>query len=393
MTRLPPIVFIFLLHAVSQGGLFSRLPDIQQTLGLDEAGLGLALLGQPAGAIVSFLFAAPLVERIGTRRVLLWTIPLMSAGMVSMALAPNLLLLFLAFMVYGSIFAISNIAINVEADRVEAARGHRLMNTCHGVWSAGLLLASLTGTFMRGLGVSPALHFGLIVPIVVVGMLVVGLPMMSAPARAHSAKAGGFRLAVPTVMTLLLLGYAAASAFAEGGLRNWSVIYMRDSFTAPAWVDTLTLPAFITAQAIGRLLGDRAVTRFGVVALARGLAVTALLGLVLVVVAPNLYVALAGFALLGLGVCISFPLSTSAAAGLGDRPASENVAALTMSQQILLLGAPALLGGIAEMFSIRITFAVMIPPLLLAIYLARYLDPKLTRRSARRAAPSDPPGS
>ena len=393
MTRLPPIVFVFFLHAVSQGGLFSRLPDIQQALGLDEAGLGLALLGQPAGAIVSFLFAAPLVERIGTRRVLLWTIPLMSAVMVSMALAPSLLLLFFAFMVYGSIFAISNIAINVEADRVEAARGKRLMNTCHGVWSAGLLLASLTGTFMRGVGVSPAMHFGLIVPIVVVGMLVVGLPMVSAPARAHSAKGGGFRLALPTAMTLLLLGYAAASAFAEGGLRNWSVIYMRDSFTAPAWVDTLTLPAFITAQSIGRLLGDRAVTRFGTVPLARGLAVTALLGLVLVVVAPNLYVALAGFALLGLGVCISFPLSTSAAAGLGDRPASENVAALTMSQQILLLGAPALLGGIAEMFSIRVTFAVMIPPLLLAIYLARYLDPNLTRRSAPRAAPSDPPGS
>ena len=393
MTRLPPIVFVFFLHAVSQGGLFSRLPDIQQALGLDEAGLGLALLGQPAGAIVSFLFAAPLVERIGTRRVLLWTIPLMSAVMVSMALAPGLPLLFFAFMVYGSIFAISNIAINVEADRVEAARGKRLMNTCHGVWSAGLLLASLTGTFMRGVGVSPAMHFGLIVPIVVVGILFVGLPMVAAPARAHTAKSGGFRLALPSVMTLLLLGYAAASAFAEGGLRNWSVIYMRDSFTAPAWVDTLTLPAFITAQSIGRLLGDRAVTRFGTVLLARGLAVTALLGLVLVVVAPNLYVALAGFALLGLGVCISFPLSTSAAAGLGDRPASENVAALTMSQQILLLGAPALLGGIAEMFSIRVTFAVMIPPLLLAIYLARYLDPNLTRRSAPRAAPSDPPGS
>ncbi|RZI94490.1 MAG: MFS transporter, partial [Rubrivivax sp.] len=173
MSRVPPIVVVFFLHAVSQGGLFSRLPDIQQALGLDEAGLGLALLGQPAGAILSFLFAAPLVERTGTRVVLLWTIPLMSAVMVAMALAPSLMLLFFAFVLYGSIFAISNIAINVEADRVEAARGRRLMNTCHGVWSAGLLLASLAGTFMRGLGVSPAMHFGLIVPFVVVGILVV----------------------------------------------------------------------------------------------------------------------------------------------------------------------------------------------------------------------------
>ena len=393
MTRIPPIVIVFFLHALSQGGLFSRLPDIQQALGLDEAALGIALLGQPAGAILSFLFAAPLVERVGTRRVVLWTIPVMSVVMVAMALAPSLPLLFCGFAVYGSVFAVSNIAINVEADRVEAARGRRLMNTCHGVWSTGLLIASLTGTFMRGVGVSPAIHFGIIVPIVVVGILLVGLPMVAAPPRVHTAKAGGFRLALPTVMTLLLLGYAAASAFAEGGLRNWSVIFMRDSFTAPAWVDTLTLPCFIAAQSVGRLLGDRAVTRWGPVKLARGLTGIALCGLVLVVLSPNLYVALLGFALLGLGVCISFPLSTSAAAGLGDRPASENVAALTMSQQILLLGAPALLGGIAEMFSIRVTFAVMIPPLLLALYLARYLAPGVTRRSAPRAAPSVPPGS
>lgn len=397
MTRLPPIVFVFFFHAVSQGGLFARLPDIQQALGLNEAALGLALLGQPAGAILSFLFAAPLVERIGTRTVALWTIPSLAAIMVAMALAPSLPLLFIAFVVYGSVFAISNIAINVEADRVEAASGRRVMNTCHGVWSSGLLLASLTGTFMRGLGVSPAVHFGLIVPIVLGGILLVALPMQPAPARVHAAKPAKFRLALPTTMTLLLLGYAAASALAEGGLRNWSVIFMRDSFTAPAWVDTLTLPAFIAAQSAGRLLGDRAVTRWGPVRLARGLAAIALVGLVLVVLSPNLVVALAGFALLGLGVCISFPLSTSAAAGLGDRPASENVAALTMSQQILLLGAPALLGWIATTFSIRVTFAVMLPPLLLAIYLARYLAPRsgepVTRRSAPRAEPSAPPGS
>lgn len=397
MTRLPPIVFVFFFHAVSQGGLFTRLPDIQQALGLNEAALGLALLGQPAGAIASFLFAAPLVERIGTRTVALWTIPTLAAIMVAMALAPSLPLLFIAFVVYGSVFAISNIAINVEADRVEAATGRRVMNTCHGVWSSGLLLASLTGTFMRGVGVSPTVHFGVIVPIVLAGILLVALPMQPAPARVHTAKPAKFRLALPTTMTLLLLGYAAASAFAEGGLRNWSVIFMRDSFTAPAWVDTLTLPCFIAAQSVGRLLGDRAVTRWGPVKLARGLAAIALVGLVLVVLSPNLVVALVGFALLGLGVCISFPLSTSAAAGLGDRPASENVAALTMSQQILLLGAPALLGWIATTFSIRVTFAVMLPPLLLAIYLARYLAPgageTVTRRSAPHGSPSDPPGS
>lgn len=367
----PPIVLVFYLHALAQGGVFSRIPDMQRGLGLDAAQLGLALLGQPAGAIVSFLVASHVVERLGTRTVILTTIPLMALILVGIALAPSLFLMWLGFAVFGAVFALSNIAINVEADRVEAALGRRIMNTCHGIWSVGLLTASLIGTVMSGAGVAPAVHFAVILVPVLIGLALFAWPMQSAPARPHAAAAKGFRIALPTTMTLLLLGYAVAAALLEGGLRNWSVIFMRDSFSAPEWVDTLTLPAFMTAQSIGRLLADRAVTRWGPVRLARALGLTALCGLLLVVFSPNLIVALIGF-----GVCVAFPLSTSAAARLGDRPASQNVAALTMSQQIVLLGAPALLGWIATVASIRVTFAVMLPPLLLAIYLAKYLAPR-----------------
>ncbi len=375
--KLPqPIVIVFFLHALAQGGMFSRIPDMQLALGLNEAELGLALLGQPAGAIVTFLFASLVVEKLGTRTVILTTIPLLALVLVGIALAPSLVLMWLGFVVFGAVFALSNISINVEADRVEAATGRRLMNTCHGIWSVGLLTASLIGTAMRGANVSPALHFAIVLVPVLVGLALFAWPMQAAPARPHTSTTKGFRIALPTTMTLLLLGYAVAASLLEGGLRNWSVIFMRDSFVAPDWVDTLTLPAFMTAQSIGRLLGDRGVSRWGPVPLARALTLTALVGLLLVVFSPNLIVALIGFTLIGFGVCVSFPLSTSAAARLGDRPASENVAALTMSQQMLLLFAPALMGWIATVASIRVTFAVLLPPLLLAFYLARYLAPR-----------------
>lgn len=374
--KLPqPIVIVFFLHALVQGGMFSRIPDMQLALGLNEAELGIALLGQPAGAIVTFLFASLIVEKLGTRILILTTIPMLGLLLIGIALAPNLIAMWLGFAVFGAAFALSNISINVEADRVEAATARRLMNTCHGIWSVGLLTSSLIGTAMRGANVAPALHFAIVLVPVLIGMALFAWPMRPAPERPHSA-AKGFRITLPTTMTLLLVGYAIAASLLEGGLRNWSVIFMRDSFVAPDWVDTLTLPAFMTAQSIGRLLGDRGVTRWGPVRLARALTLTSVVGLLLVVFSPNLIVALAGFTLIGFGVCVSFPLSTSAAARLGDRPASENVAALTMSQQMLLLFAPALMGWIATVASIRVTFAVLLPPLLLAFYLARYLAPR-----------------
>ena len=370
------IAAVFALHAMSQGGLFARIPDLQLSLGMDATTLGLVLLGQPAGAILSFLFASQVVERLGTRLVMLFSIPMMAVAMAGVGFAPSAFLMGVGLAVFGVFFALANVAINVEADRTEAHLGRHIMNTCHGLWSVGLLVTTLVATLARAAAIPVSVHFGLTVIPVLLGTLYFALPMQPAPPRPHAPALKRFRVATLTPLLLPLLGYSIASSLLEGGLRNWSVIFMRDNFSAPDWVDTLTLPCFVAAQSIGRLLGDWAVARFGPVRLARVLALVALAGTALVVFSPNLELALLGFVLIGAGVCISFPLSTTAAARLGDRPASENVAALTMAQQLLLLGAPALLGLIADTLSIRATFAVMIPPMIAALWLARYLAPR-----------------
>lgn len=369
------IRLVFLLQALATGSMFTRIPDIQAGLGIDEGILGITLLGQPVGAILTFLVASRLVERVGTRVVLLFGVPLAALLLALLALAPTAPLLFLAFALYGVTFALTNVAMNVEADRVEAQSGQRLMNSCHGIWSIGQLVTVSVGALLRGLGVPTALHFGVIVPVIAAAALFVILPMREAPARSHTGATKRRAVSLPTVATLLLVGYAIGSAVLEAAARNWSVIYMRDSFVAPDWVDTLTLPAFIGATVAGRLLADTLIGRFGMVKVARSLGGVALLGLLAVVTAQNLYWALGGFALIGIGVCVSFPLSTSAAARLGDRPSSENVAALTMTTQMILLGSPALLGWLAASYGIRMSFLVILPAVLVAMYLARYLAP------------------
>ena len=366
----------FLIQALATGSIFTRIPDIQAGLGIDAGVLGITLLGQPVGAILTFLVASRLVERLGTRILLLSGIPLAAVNVALLAVAPTPALLFLVFALFGVTFALTNVAMNVEADRIEHQSGRRLMNSCHGIWSIGQLVAVSSGALVRGLGIPAALHFGLIVPAIAVATLVLLAPMGEAPARGHAGTTRRRVVSLPTVATLLLVGYAIGSAVLEGAVRNWSVIFMRDSFVAPDWVDTLTLPAFIGATVIGRLLADSLIGRFGPVRVARSLAGLALVGLLAVVTAQNLYWALLGFALIGVGVCVSFPLSTSAAARLGDRPSSENVAALTMTTAMVLLGAPALLGWLAATWGIRMSFLVIVPAVLVTLYLARHLAPR-----------------
>lgn len=366
------MIALFFLHAMIGGSIFARIPDIQQALGLSEAQLGLTLMGQPLGALTMFLFSSRIIEHFGPRKVALVALPLLAFSIAMAALAPHAVVLGAAMALYGASFSVSNVAMNVEADRVEAALGRRIMNRCHGAWSIGFLGTALLGTAARGFDVPQAIHLGIVPPLAALLVLAVLWPMAAAAPRPHAGGTAS-KLALPTAATLGLFAFGLSSALLEGGTRTWSVIFMRDSFEAPGWVDTLTLPAMLAAMSIGRLFADRITERFGPVRVAGVLTVIAIIGLLLVVFSPNLVVALVGFALVGIGVCVSFPLMLSAAARIGDRPASQNVAATTLMMQLSGLVTPALMGWIAQSFGIRMTFAVMLPFLLLSLLMVRRL--------------------
>ncbi|WP_297105831.1 MFS transporter [uncultured Devosia sp.] len=369
------IIALFFTHALAAGAIHTRIPDLQQLIGLTEGQLGLVLIGQPLGALSMFLFSSALVERFGPRRVILALLPVVviTAALATILLNPIALFVLLALNGVG--FSLTNIAMNVEADRVEAATSARVMNTCHGAWSLGFLLTSLLGAALRGLHVTPAVHLWALAPLLIGLIYFVVLPMPNMPPRAHAGGAAK-KLAWPTWATMGLVAFGLGAALTEGASRAWSIIYLRDTFDVAPFIESLALPALLFAMAGGRLVADRFIDRFGPVRVARSLSALAVLGMLAIVLAPNAYVALAGFLAVGIGICVLFPLTLSAAARLGDRPASQNVAATTLIFQLVNLGAPVLIGGVAQGFGVRMAFAMLIPLLVLTFAMAGQLRAK-----------------
>jgi len=369
------IIALFFTHALAAGAIHTRIPDLQELIGLSEGQLGLVLIGQPLGALSMFLFSSAIVERFGPRRMILWLLPsvVITAALATVLLNPIALFVLLALNGVG--FSLTNIAMNVEADRVEAATSARVMNTCHGAWSVGFLLTSLLGAALRGLDVTPAIHIWALVPLLIGLIVFVVLPMPNMPPRPH---AGGTvkKLAWPTWATMGLVAFGLGAGLTEGASRAWSIIYLRDTFDVAPFVESLALPALLFAMAGGRLVADRIIDRFGPVRVARSLSALAVLGMLAIVLAPNAYLALAGFLAVGIGICVLFPLTLSAAARLGDRPASQNVAATTLIFQLVNLGAPVLIGSVAQGFGVRMAFAMLIPLLVLTFAMAGRLRPK-----------------
>jgi MFS family permease len=199
------------------------------------------------------------------------------------------------------------------------------------------------------------------------------MPVM--PPRPHSGEKVK-KLALPTLATLGLVAFGLGAGLTEGASRAWSIIYLRDSFDVSPFVESLALPALLAAMAAGRLLADRVIDRFGPVRVARILSAVAVAGMVLIVLSPNAYVALGGFVIVGIGICVLYPLMLSAAARIGDRPASQNVAATTLIFQLVNLGAPALIGAVAQGLGVRLAFAMLIPLLVLTFAMAGRLKPR-----------------
>lgn len=376
---IPPtlrVMVIFSLHALMVGALFSRIAEIQRALGLSEGELGIALIGVPAGVFTGSLLVSRAVERFGTKAILTLFLPAFSLGPVAAALAPGQATLFGALYFFGATLAICNVCQNVEADRMEAATGRRLINRCHGSWGLGFLISSLIGTGVVAAGMTPLTHFLLLFSVICAATGLVILPMEPKPPRAHRGAARKVRFALPTMGTMLVLGFAISGIWQEGSVRNWSVIYLRDSYGIADWLATVALPAFVAMQTAGRFLADPLIGRMGPVRFGAMLSAISFAGLALVVLANSVGLSLVGFALIGFGISSAHPQALSAVAKLGDRPSSENVAAFSTIQTVMSFAVPPAFGLVAGTYGMQVAFAILMPLPLMAIFFARYLAPQ-----------------
>jgi MFS family permease len=367
------LMLIYFVQAVAAGTFLTRIPDIQRALSIDAAGLGLVLLGQTAGGIAFLPLASAVVERLGTRRTMLFGLPILALATALVGISSSPIIAFAALVAYGATFAVTNVAMNVEADRVEAAADVRIMNTCHGMGSAGLLVASGIGVMARGLAVPPALHLAAIVPLVFIATAIWLWPLRGAPPRRSEDSQPRLRGLRLSTMTWLLVSVLLAGFVLEGTARHWSIIYMRDAFEVADWIEALALTAFLVGMAAGRFLGDPLAGRFGPVPLARSALLLALIALLAICLAPLSALALTAFAALGVGTSVVYPLTLSAAARAGGSQASRNVATVSMLGAILVLAAPALLGYVATAFGIRAVFVAIIPVVMLSLATAGVL--------------------
>jgi MFS family permease len=342
----------FILHGFVAATWISRIPAEKERLEMSAAVLGLVLLGNMLGALLGGLTAGTSVAWWGSRRVarIFGMAVSLSLPVLGLLLSPAWL--FAGLVLYGFLLNTLNIGMNTQAAALETNYGKPIFSSFHALWSAGALAGSLAGAGLAGLGLSPFWHFLLI------GGLGAGLAW----------RAGGWLLAAspsPTRQTfvlpsgsLLLLGLMGfCTAISDGSIASWSGVYLR-SLGAPESLAALGFAVHQAVMLVGRSSGDWLVRQFGAVRVVRYGALLGGFGLGVAVVSGTVGGMYFGIACMGLGMATLYPLMFAAASQTpGISPAAAMASISTMSTIGGLVG-PVLLGAVAEVGTVRASFAV-----------------------------------
>ena len=360
------IVFVgFFIYAFSLGAMFPRLDDIQTSLEIDKAELGLLLLCIPLGLQVTLLFADRLVRAISLKNIVCLGIPSICFTQFA-AVAVNQIALFAFFLIIcGAFVAVVEVAINLEADRVEHALGSRIMNRSHAFWSIGFFSAAVVGALFSQFKVMLEIHFLLVCGIAFLISKIIFADYNVASPR-HTNVTNIKKFSLPTGPIFVMVLFTMSAMLVEGASIDWSVIFMREIHSASPFISGFSLAMAAFSQAWVRFFGDNLLNKFGPILISVASLFFMFLGIFLVVLSNSSTSAILGFLFMGAGSAVIFPMAISIAASRSDRPAETNVASLTQFAFGMFLLGPPILGFIGEAYSLRWSFSLCIPLLILS---------------------------
>jgi predicted MFS family arabinose efflux permease len=355
------------------GALFatwaSRIPALSNRVGATTGVLGLALLAPAVGALIAMPLVGRRLPRRSSRGFCQVALAGLMVAIVLPALARSVPALVGALFVVGLTNSTLDLAMNAQGVSVERHLGRPILSSLHAAFSFGGFAGAGLGALAAALRVAPLPHF-------LVAMALFGIPGLIATrlllpqdedADAH-APAMRWR-SLPS--RLVLLGIACLFCLmAEGGASDWSAKLVHDDLAGSAALGAIAYAVFSVAMGTGRLLADRLWTRWGSVGLLRRSGALAAVGFAAGLAAGTAPAAIAGFAALGFGLAGVVPTLFRAGADQPGVSTGPALSAVTSLGYLGFLGGPPLIGGVAQLTSLRLAAVIMVFAGLLVTVLA-----------------------
>ncbi|RKP48958.1 MFS transporter [Cohnella endophytica] len=378
------IYFIFALPGFTIASWVSRTPAIRDALGATTSQMGWIILGMSIGAIVGLTSASHLIAHKGGRFVMMTGLSINAVGLLAVGICGTLLtnsmMLFVGLAVFGFGHGICDVAMNVEGTAVEKVAQKSLLTGFHAAFSVGTLLGSLAGTGAVRIGISVPIHLAIAVAVLLFTTLYVYRLVPAGTAKeAGDSKVKSMnvkeRMAIWKERRTILVGIIVLGmAFAEGSANDWLPLLMVDGYKVTPAMGSFSFGVFVAAMTLCRAVGGKLLDRFGRVVILRASAISAIIGLLLVIFGHNHVVAIVGIVFWGVGAACGFPVGLSAA-GDDPRGVAARVGAVSTVGYIAFLVGPPVLGLIGQSVGLLRALIVVLIAVVVAGLLSQAAKP------------------
>lgn len=358
---------LFLVSGLSFGGFVVRAASLKVEHGLDATAYGLLSVLFGGVAIATMQAVGPLLRRLGPAAVARVGAVALPVAVALLGAAPDVATYVAVTAVVAAANGSLDVAMNAHAVRTEQQLGRPILSGCHAAWSIGLTVATLAGTASIAAGVPTAVHLAVAAGVAVPVGVAAGLRLPAggtdaidspdAPAADGTPGAAKRRTWSPAFARVAVVGVVLMVA--EGAAIAWAAVVLHEERDASLAVAAAATTAFTAAQTVGRLVGDRLRAAWGDGRLFRRGAVVGACGLAVGALATDPVVAVAGFALLGLGGATLVPIAYAETGRLD--PSGRSAASLSVVVYAGVLAGPAVIGLVAGAVGLTAAIALVAP--------------------------------
>lgn len=367
------VAAMFLANGFVIGSWAPHIPGFVARLGISESTLGLLILGYGLSATIVMTLAGQIIARRGSGFALrLFVVPLVAVLPLAVQVS-DVWMAACFLVVFGGAIGGMDVAMNANVVAVEKQHGRAMMSTSHGCWSLG----GFAGGSLGGLGIQTfgALEHALIVSVILAGVIGLAFAHVNEGFVDAPPSTRRRRMAWPRQPGIYILAAMALLCMcAEGAVLNWSALYLGQELSSDTAAVGFAFAAFSGAMALTRFFGDSIRDRFGPVSTFRWSCILAAAGLLLAGFATSAAVAIAAFALAGIGAANLVPILFSSAGNQPGLNTGTSISIVTTIGHVGVLLAPSVIGFVAEKVGLAQVY-IAIAMLLAAISL-------LARRTA-----------
>ncbi|MGB5358597.1 MAG: MFS transporter [Eudoraea sp.] len=330
------------------------IPSVKEDLGINKATLGIAIFFLSLGVFMVFPVASKIINKIGVGKATSIGIILSCIAALFPLIAPGFISLAVALLFFGATNGFTDISMNTLVTEIEKEDKQKFMSASHGFFSLGGVLAGL-GSFLITVIDNRGLHMLLAVLLVLLVNFVFYKQyrnVIAAPIEKDSFSIKNFKpLVLLGVVSFVVMG-------SEGAIVDWSGLFLKEVSFAPEAIWGAGFLGFQVFMTLGRFLGDSISSRIGSIKI---VALGSLISVVgyLLVLTTDMYLAIAGFALTGLGFSVIVPELFRIGGNVKGVESSQGVAFIAGTGYSGFLVGPVILGFIAEQFSLSLSFTTL----------------------------------